>query len=301
MGCFGYRELIMERIFKKAVVSLLLYSVIIPCLAYSSYTINKDQKAKIVTSSSPQPTKQLSQQLPPSPYLLNTTLPKGLFMGVGGGVHYPQFNSNTSVNNGSGFPSPYNNDVYTFKNNNHPFFTLFGGYRLERENQWIPAYSIGGYYQYLVSSDVGNTITQFSAPGFTNYSYTLNITSQVLLALAKVNLFEFKHIMPYISGGIGGAYIRTSGYSESPYAGITPRISPGYNDTTTFQFAYSAGLGIDYQATRQFIFSAGYEYLNLGNIKSGTGSGTWSGAALNLGSYHTNEIVMSVAYLFDKN
>jgi len=264
-------------------------------------TTSLNQKSKISASLSPLSTEQAPKPLLSSPYSLSTTLQKGLFMGIGGGVQYPQFNSNTSVNNGSGFPPPYDSDLYTFKKDSHPFFTLFGGYRFERENQWIPAYSIGGYYQYLLSNDVGNTITQFSTPGFTNYSYSWNITSQVLLALAKVDLFEFKHIMPYISGGIGGTYIRTSGYSESPLSGVTPRISPGYNDKTTFQFAYTVGLGIDYQIAKQFILSAGYEYLNLGNIKSGTGSGAWSGASLNLGSYHTNEIVMSVTYLFDNN
>ena len=225
----------------------------------------------------------------------------GLFVSVGTGMQYPQFNSSTTVNNGSGFPAPFDKDLYSFKNDSHPVFTLAGGYRFERDEQWFPAYSVGGFYEYLFSNNVGGTIMQFSTPSFTNYTYSWDISAQVLLASAKVDLFSYEHIMPYVSGGIGGVSLRASGYSETALAGVTPRVSAGYEDKTTVRLAYSLGLGLDYQINRQWLVSAGYEYLSLGDVTSGVGSGGWAGKSLSLGSYHANEALISATYLFDNH
>jgi hypothetical protein len=52
------------------------------------------------------------------------------------------------VNNGSGFPAPYNQDSYSFEHGHSPLLMLSGGY-----------------------------VTQYSLPAFTNYTYNSNNTS----------------------------------------------------------------------------------------------------------------------------
>lgn len=220
------------------------------------------------------------------------------YVSAGGGMEYPHFNAASRVNNGSGFTPPANQDIYSFQNNHHPFLTLSTGYRYAATRLWLPALSLGLNYQYLPSNDIGGHIVQYSDPTFTNYNFRWDITTQLLLAAAKLNLFQYHHLMPYVSAGMGAAYIRASSYHETALAGVTPRTSAGFAENTNTQFAYTLGAGLDYQINSTWLVSGGYQYLNLGKIRSGSGSAGWSGQSLYLGYYRSNELLINLIYLF---
>ncbi len=223
------------------------------------------------------------------------------FVSVGGGAQYPQFNSNVVINNGSGFPTPFDQDIYSTSNPNQGIIGVMAGRRWERDSQWFPSYSLGVLYQYFFEINAGGTVTQYSLPEFTNYTYNLNLSSNVVMAAAKLNLFEYaQKISPFINGGIGGAFNKSSGYNEIALPGVTPRQSPGFANNTTSQFAYMAGAGLDYKVNQQLIVSVGYNYSNLGNFSSGQGMQAWSGQSLNLGTYQSNDVFASISYLFEK-
>ncbi|CEG56214.1 SPOR domain-containing protein [Legionella fallonii] len=223
------------------------------------------------------------------------------FVSVGGGAQFPQFNSNMVVNNNSDFPPPFDVDIYSTSNTSQGIIGVTAGRRWERDSQWFPSYSLGVLYQYFFETNAGGTVMQYSLPEFTNYTYNLNLSSNVVMASAKLNLFDYaQKLSPFVNGGIGGAFNKASGYSEAALPGVTPRITPGFTDNTTNQFAYMVGAGLDYKIKPQLIVSVGYNYVNLGHFSSGLGMQTWSGQSLNLGTYQSNDVFASVSYLFEK-
>lgn len=222
------------------------------------------------------------------------------FVGVGAGAQFPTSLDKMLVNNGSGLPAPYNQDSYGVNNDSGAVFSLSGGRRWERDSYWLPMYSFGISWQHYFNTEAGDTIMQYSDPKFLNYNYSWNLKSDLLLGTAKINIVQYGQWSPYINGGIGGAYVNTSGYSETALSGVTPRVSPGFASNTSTQFAYQVGTGVDLQVTPQIMLSLGYNYQNLGSLSSGPGVGTWSSSTLNSGSYGSNEILVSMNYLFGK-
>lgn len=226
--------------------------------------------------------------------------PGNWFVSFGAGAQHPQWHSIMKVNNGSDFPVPYNIDLYSTKNQSEAVIALSVGRRWHRDSFWLPSYSLGAFWQYFFRTHLGKTITQYSDPEFTNYKYNWDLTANLLLASAKVNLFQYKMLAPYVNGGIGSSFNRTSDYKEKALAGVTPRISPQFSKFSTSEFAYQVGAGIDLQLTSQVLVSVGYNYQDLGQISSGSGKETWSNQSLNPGSYHSNEVLVSIHYLFEK-
>lgn len=219
---------------------------------------------------------------------------------VGAGTEFPNFSSSMTVNNGSGAPAPYNQDIYTTKSRVQPVAALSVGRRWARDNRWLPAFSVNMAYQHLFSRNIGGSVIQYSNPTFTNYGYDWEISSDVLLALLKMNVFQFANVAPYILGGAGGAYNRSSNYSEGALPGVTPRTSPGFESYSSVQYAYRIGAGIDFQVDPHVILSAEYQYQDVGSVSSKHGTGNWSGQLLSLGSFKSNAVLLNVTYLFDK-
>ena len=220
------------------------------------------------------------------------------FVGAGAGAQFPVSFSDMAVNNGSDLASPYNQDLYAINTDSGGVIALSAGRRWQQDSLWMPVYSVGVSWQYYFNTQVGSTIMQYSDPTFVNYNYHWNVKSNLLLATGKLNLIQYGKCSPYINGGIGGAFNSASGYSETALADVTPRISPAFANNSTTQFAYQVGIGVDVQLTPQVIFSLGYNYQNLGAIASGAGTGTWANQTLGSGSYGSNEVLISVNYLF---
>ena len=219
------------------------------------------------------------------------------YLGVGGGVQATEVNDSLNVANGSGFPAPYNLDSLSTKTQSSALLGVEGGYRWQRDNLWLPAYSLGLRYKHLFSTDIGNQVIQYSTPEFTNYNYHWKISSDALLLSTKLNLFQSGYFLPYLNGGIGVAFNHTSSYSEAALTGVTPRISPAFSNHDKTAFTYILGAGVDWQPYPQFIMSLGYEFQDLGNLSSGNGAGVWSQSALYSGSFQSNAAVLSISYL----
>lgn len=220
------------------------------------------------------------------------------FISLGAGVQFPELHSNIQVNNGSEFSAPYNYDRYSINNNNGAVLAASVGRRWQNDNIWFPSYSLSIFWQYFFKTQLHGKITQYSLPQFTNYNYNLDFTANLLLISGKMNLFKHGMFSPYINGGIGSSFNKVSNYNETALAGVTPRVSPGFRTANTSEFAYNIGAGVDVHFLPQFILSLGYIYQDLGPYSSGNGVGAWSNQSLNSGSYHSNEILVSMTYLF---
>ncbi len=224
------------------------------------------------------------------------------YLTIGGGEQFPNSSSTLTVNNGSGFPSPYDVDIYSGSSrNNSGIFALSGGRVWQRNSFYIPSYSLGVMWQHLFRNNLNGQITQYSDPEFLNYDYQLNTTSNVVLAYSKINIFSYKKFLPYFNIGLGGTFNRTNGYNEEALEFVTARVSPQFQDNSSNQFAYLLGAGFDVLATPNLSISAGYNYLNIGNLATGYGVETWSAAKLNYGANSTNEVLITLNYKFNKN
>lgn len=224
--------------------------------------------------------------------------PGNWFVSLGAGAQHPQWHNPMKVNNDSNLPTPYNKDLYSTKNQSEAVIALFAGRRWQRDNTWFPAYSFGVHWQYFFRTHLGKNITLHSNPAYTKYEYNWDLTANLLLASTKLNLFQYGKLSPFITGGIGSSFNRTSDYKEKALAGAMPRANPQFNKFSTSEFAYQLGVGVDLQLAPQFIVSVGYNYQDLGQISSGSGKGVWSTQSLNPGSYHSNELLVSISYLF---
>lgn len=229
---------------------------------------------------------------------LNILYAKGWFVGASAGLVWPQLGeSNTSVLNGNDVQAPYNSDVYSIDTpNNTQNWSLYAGYRWDRSQQILPHYSVALRYERLSKFKIEGTVDQYSLPDFVNYNYHLYGSANIFSAQGKVDLYDFHSFDPYLSLGLGAANTTLEGYRESPYGGIDARISPGYQNHSMTHFTYSLGLGVDYFITPKITASLGYEYADLGNVKSGNGTSTWSSDSLSFGRLTTNTILLSVFY-----
>lgn len=222
------------------------------------------------------------------------------YVAFGVGAQSTQWNSPLRISNGFEFDSPCDIDLYSTKGASGATVAFSVGRRWYNENAWFPAYSVGLLWQYLFRVNLGNTlITQYSLPEFANYTYHWQVASNVLMIAGKLNITQFWNMSLYINGGVGASINRSYDYNETALPGVTPRISPGFQDSSSSQVAYNLGFGFDFPLNPELIFSLGFVYQNLGNVASGSGIGTWSNASLNPGSYRSKELLLSVAYLFD--
>lgn len=224
------------------------------------------------------------------------------FVAGGVGAQRATIDGRFTVNNGSDAIAPYNLDSYsTDKTNTTALISIEGGHRWQRDRILLPAYALSLRYQHIFPNNVGGQITQFSSNDFINYNYDWKISSDILSMLAKVDLFRYRSLLPYVSAGVGAAFNHATSYSETALANVTPRVSPGFADHSNTVFTYSLGAGIDYQLHSNLIVSLGYEFQDLGKISSGSGTSTWAGTSLRSSSFKTNNILLSFNYLFDKS
>jgi len=219
------------------------------------------------------------------------------FAGASIGLQNPHLDGYYTINNGSGFSPPGNMDSYSTQMDSTGVVSFDGGYRWQQDTAWIPAYALGLRYSHSFDTDIGRKITLFSLPDFTNYTYKWDIASDIFLLTAKINLFQWHHILPFLSGGAGVTFNTASNYQETALPGVTPRISPAFGRNTTSQFAYNLGVGVDWQVKPQWLVTLDYEYQNLGKVSSSSGVGTWAGSSLRSGTYHTGTVSLGFVYL----
>ncbi len=224
------------------------------------------------------------------------------YLSIGGGEQFPNDGNTVYVNNGSSFPSPYNTDIYSGSSRtNDGIFTLAGGRTWSTSNHYIPAYSIGVMWQDLFRNKLNGQITQNSDPDFLNYNYELSTASNVILGYSKINILNYKKVLPYFNVGIGGTINRTKNYHEEALENVTARVSPQFKSDSKTQFAYLLGAGFDVLANDNISLSAGYNYLNTGKLATGYGVSTWSTTRLDYGTGSTNEVLITLNYKFNKN
>ncbi|HAT6957041.1 TPA: outer membrane beta-barrel protein [Legionella pneumophila subsp. pneumophila] len=201
-----------------------------------------------------------------------------------------------TVNNDSGFASPFDKDIYTNSSDSSLVLGIGGGYRFT--NMILPAISVGIYYSHFFNMDINGQVIQYSLPEFTNYNYQWKVKSDLVLASVKANIFRWKNLMPFVQGGVGASSNRASQYYENALPDVTPRISPNFANHTTTVIAYQLGAGLDWEIKPQWLLSLGYEYSDLGKVRSGYGTDSWGRETLSSKNLTSNAGTLGFTYLF---
>ncbi len=215
----------------------------------------------------------------------------------GAGAEVPSLHSSVTVNNNSLAAPPFNEDSYSSQHNVNAAILVEAGKRWAISASGLKAVSLGLQYQYYLSNDIGRQVMQYSSPQYLNYRYRLALAANLLMLNAKLDLFTWKSLTPFISIGAGGVQLMATNYSEYAYSNITARISPAFQENTNYQFTYQAGAGVGWSINQKFMASVNYSYQPLGSFTTKWGRGTWSNRKLDFGNVDAQSVFVAVTYL----
>jgi opacity protein-like surface antigen len=215
------------------------------------------------------------------------------FVSAGAGKSWLNLsNSSTTVSNGSNTP-PYDQDYFTIKNPSpQTQIQLDAGYQWHKDRKFGPYYSAFLRYRHYFATHFNGVVDQYSLPEFENYVYQMQYTANLFTLNGKVDLFEFKRILPYVSAGAGFILNYLDDYNETALANVTPRTSPDYSSNTNIAPAFALGIGIDVRFTDNVWATFGFEHLFQGKI-TGKGTGSWSDTRLSF----ANNAKMNTVFL----
>ena len=180
-----------------------------------------------------------------------------------------------------------------------------GGYEFEGKG-WVPAIGLGvGFYTLPTEYSFSGIVTETPLGGVSSplYNYHYNISSTRLMLESQFNWF-YHQFFPFINIGVGPAWNRLYGYSESSVS-KTGFVALGpFRSNTDTNVAYQIGIGAGYafnftRSTSDFLherISLMYRYVNLGNTSFGTRGGTYP-YKLNTGRLTANEIELVFTHL----
>ena len=149
-----------------------------------------------------------------------------------------------------------------------------------------------GYYFNL--GQVSGAVTPAGSSDTLNYHF--HVQSGAIMLEPRLIFTQYR-IQPYIFGGVGAA-----GNDFFEYSAPTAAGSP-FADYTKFNFAYEAGVGLQYLLTQSqqgsFVLGLEYRYFNLGKGQLGLANGQSTNDHLTSKNITLNSIDLAVSYQFN--
>lgn len=129
------------------------------------------------------------------------------------------------------------------------------------------------------------------------YTYKYNVSTQQIMAQAKL-LYQYNEILlPYMLLGLGGAINSASNYSTNVPPFLT--FTQMYANNTTSSFAFRVGVGFDVNVASNTRLGLAYRFSDLGGVSLGSANiiqipvpGTLSQANL-----YANEVLLQLTYV----
>jgi opacity protein-like surface antigen len=113
-----------------------------------------------------------------------------------------------------------------------------------------------------------------------------DVQTDTLMISVYKDFSPWKSIKPYLGLGVG--YVRNRNESE-----LLVHLRPGEalipDTSTTSDVAWSVGVGFTRVFSENWLWDAGYRYIDLGGIESGPYPGEYSASTLESGSYVAHE------------
>ena len=184
--------------------------------------------------------------------------------------------------------------------------SLNGGYEWSAVDR-MPAIALGlGLYSTLDHYNYKGLVIE-TAEGdasFPLYNYRYHTNSARLMAELQLS-WAFTQFSPFINAGIGAAWNRMSGYSESAVTSMGYPPLPAFQSHTDRNLAWQIGLGASHdfqfpQSKSDFPserISLGYRYVDLGTASFGGRNAAYP-YALNTGTLTSNDVYIAYTHLF---
>lgn len=194
----------------------------------------------------------------------------------------------------SGGGDPQVRNIYTPQhlNTNEILFSLVVGAEYLVNNSFITQFGLS--YSIIPSNNVTGTLQQSLGTASNNYNYQYAITTQQVLAEGKLLYKLNKHILPYVSLGLGTAFNHAGNYSATP-ENETAGPAPVFAAHDQTNFSYSLALGVEIPIQSQLRVGIGYQYSNFGSLSLASQNN--SGQLQNK-NYYANAVLAKLTYLF---
>jgi opacity protein-like surface antigen len=153
-------------------------------------------------------------------------------------------------------------------------FDLGFGYQF---NNWFRAdfteeYRGGASFQTLEVLNEPNIVgLNTSTQQYADF-YRANLSSWVSMFNGYVDLGTWSGITPYVGAGVGFAYNKLSGFTDTGYAftnGVNSPVGGYANDAGKWNFAWGLMAGLSFDVTQNLKLDLGYRYLDYGKFTSG--------------------------------
>ena len=226
------------------------------------------------------------------------------------GALWPDFNNISLVTNGVSSSQYSNINILSQRTDNiKTMLDLSLGYKWQLDSNFIKALGFGLRYEYIFLDSIKGDVIDNKLDLTNNYVYNWRLKSSILSFFSKVNIFKYEHLMPYINAGLGVSFNNASGYEIKSLGLTAPGVKPivllapisdqGLSPHSQTQFSYNVGTGLDVLLSGNFTMTLGYEYIYLGNFRSGKGESTLSETYLNTDKATANTFLVGITYLFD--
>lgn len=210
---------------------------------------------------------------PPAAYEFNGWYLRG-DAGLGVNATKPSLAVSPDPLAGGGYSAAATNDFYNPTISSSGIFDIGFGYQF---NSWFRGditeeYRGGSHFQTLeVLNDSGAT-PNIQYADF----YRGDLSSWVTMFNGYADLGTWYGVTPYVGGGLGFAYNKLSGFTDSGYAsdastGGIPVPAGGYSsDGGKWNFAWGLMAGLSFDVTQNLKLDLGYRYLDYGKFTSGS-------------------------------
>jgi opacity protein-like surface antigen len=223
------------------------------------------------------------------------------FVGIGVGKGRERVSSSAQYV----YYTPYSSvDKYTVSQtvNTNLIPSIEGGYRFASSGKLPFIYLIGLRYRSYNANNFNGNILVLNDPAFP-YAFSFDVAAQTLSLFGKIDLMSWGHFAPYITAGLGGASLKFTNYNEYPMTDVSvPRDSAAFAANSVYNLTYDLGFGLDYYFSDAWSASLGYDYVNLGKLKTGLGAlnnTTGKMSTLNFGTVTANTVFLQTDYFFD--
>ena len=178
-------------------------------------------------------------------------------------------------------------------------------FRADVTGEYRSTVGLRGTYQETSTFLTGLVINNFAGQNV----YNGNLASWALMFNGYIDLGTWNCITPFIGGGVGYAYHRMHGFSDSGYASINGAVFPVavnlVDEHKTGNLAWSLQAGLAYDVTQNVKLELSYRYINFGDVKSGViRCGTLSGCGtaapgFTVKNLEAQEIKVGMRWLLD--
>jgi opacity protein-like surface antigen len=135
-------------------------------------------------------------------------------------------------------------------------------------NSWLRFDATAEYRTSSKFKAVGS-YTEFCPGGRCFDVYDGSHSATVVMANAYVDLGTWWCLTPFIGAGIGTAYNRVAGLTDTGYiSNGTTGFGITSSDNSAWSLAWAAHAGVGYQVTKNLTLELAYRYLNMGSPKS---------------------------------